>query len=88
MDKEIIEYCIPIQDKDTVSKDNRLYVELFGEDVFTSPYCRPYKTTDEHIDILINRLYDAIQRVGDDGGWYIGDGINVKIEVEYEPESK
>jgi hypothetical protein len=36
----------------------------------------------------MNKFYDAIQKVGDDGGWYTCDGINVKIELEYEPESK
>lgn len=88
MEKEIIEYEIPIQDQATVNKNNRLYMELFGKDVFTSPFCKPFKTTDEHIGILMSRFEDAIQRVGDDGGWYIGDSIKVKIELEYEPESK
>ena len=88
MNKEIIEYEIPIQDQTTVNKSTRLYMETFGDDVFASPFCKPFKTTDEHIGILMSRFEDAIEKVGNYGGWYIGDSIKVKIELEYEPENK
>ena len=81
MDKEIIEYCIPIQSQKHVDEWNEKYSKEFDN-------WMPYKSTEEHIDILMNKLYDTIQKVGDDGGWYAGDGINVKIELKYEPESK
>lgn len=81
MDKEIIEYHIPIQDKKHIDEWNEKFSKVFDD-------FEPYKSTEEHIDILMNKFYDAIQKVGDDGGWYTCDGINVKIELEYEPESK
>ena len=80
MDKKTIEYSIPIQSKETV--DNKMCEEMFGDNFF------PYLSTEEHIEILGNKLIEAIQLVGDDGGWYTGDDINVKIELEYEPENK
>lgn len=80
--KESFEYLIPTQDDEFCEERNMKYRELFGDKFI------PLKSTNEHIDILIDKLYDAIDKVGDVGGWYVGDGIRVKIEVEYEPEDK
>ena len=79
---KIIEYSIPIQSKEAVDKYNKMCEEMFGDNF------SPYLSTEEHIKILENMLLDAIQLVGDEGGWYTGDDINVKIELEYEPENK
>jgi hypothetical protein len=83
MEKTVIEYDIPIQGKEQVEKHNKMCLEMFGEDRFT-----PLKSTEEHVDILFEKLYEAIDKVGDAGGWYVGDGIKVKIELEYDPENK
>ena len=82
MGKKIIEYIIPIQDKEEVDRVNKMCREMFGDN-FT-----PYLTTEEHIDILVDKFLKAIITVGDDYGWYCGDDIKVKIEIEYRPENK
>jgi hypothetical protein len=82
MEKTVIEYDLPIQSEEQCEKHNKMCREMFGEQ-FT-----PIKPTEEHIEILINQLYKTIEKVGDEGGWYVGDGIRVKIELEYEPEDK
>jgi hypothetical protein len=81
--KEVIEYDIPIQGEEAVKKHNEMCEKMFGVDRF-----KPLKSTEEHIDILFEKFYHAIQKVGDDGGWYVGDGIKVKIELEYDYEDK
>lgn len=80
--KESVEYLIPIQDKERCEKYNKMWTELVG-DKFT-----PMKSTEEHINSLIDKVFEAIEKIGDNGGWYVGDGIRVKIQVEYEPENK
>lgn len=82
MRKTIIEYSIPIQSEEQVEKHNKMREEMFGSEFI------PYKTTEEHAEILTGTLLDAIQEVGDEGGWYLGDDIKVKIELEYIPENK
>ena len=82
MDKTTVEYFIPIQSPEYVAEVNARNREVFGNDNLQ------YKSTDEHIDILIDKLLDAIEQVGDAGGWYRHDEIRVKIEVEYIPENK
>ena len=82
MAKTVIEYYIPIQSKETVDRFNKMYEEMSTNDF------EPYKSTEEHIDILIDKFLEAISKVGDTGGWYWGDDIKVKIELEYEPENK
>ena len=82
MNKTIVEYLIPLQSAEYVAEVNARNKEVFGDVTLQ------YKSTDEHIDILIDKLLDAIGEVGDAGGWYRHDGIRVKIEVEYEPENK
>jgi hypothetical protein len=83
MKKTIIEYDLPIQSEEQCEEHNQMCERTFGADRFT-----PIKPTEVHIEILINQLYEAIEKVGDEGGWYLGDGIKVKIEIEYEPEDK
>lgn len=73
--KEVIEYDIPINNKEDCERINKSLGTNF----------RP---TEEHINELIEKLCNAIEKVGDAGGWYIGDGIKVKIELEYDPENK
>lgn len=80
--KTIIEYDLPIQGKERCEEHNKMCREMYG-DKFT-----PVKPTEEHIDILFDKIYKAIEKVGDAGGWYLGDGVKVKIELEYEPEDK
>ncbi|AYP68153.1 hypothetical protein PQE75_gp021 [Bacillus phage vB_BcoS-136] len=82
MKKMVIDYDIPIQGKEQCDEHNKMCEEMFGSK-FTM-----IKPTEDHIDDLIQKLYEAIEKVGDDGGWYLGDGIRVKIELEYKPEDK
>jgi hypothetical protein len=73
--KEVIEYDIPINDKEECERINKSLGTNF-------------RSTEEHIEELFNLFQDAIYKVGDKGGWYLGEGIKVKIELEYEPENK
>jgi len=81
MDKIIIEYDIPIQDQKHVDEWNEKYSKWYDNH-------ESFKTTEEYVDILIDKFLDAISMVGDDGGWFINDEIQVKIELEYVPEDK
>jgi len=76
----IIEYDIPIQDEEQCEEQNRMIKSLGGTHLL--------KPTEEHIDILFEKINNAIEEVGDNGGWYVGDGIKVKVELEYDPEDK
>lgn len=74
--KKALEYDIPVNpDKEELDKRNKAWGSNF-------------RTTDEHVQELVDKLCDAIEEVGDAGGWMIGDGIKVKIELEYEYEDK
>lgn len=81
-DKKIIEYNIPVQGQEQCDRHNKMLKEMFGDETTL------IKPTEDHIDILFDIFNEAIQEVGDAGGWYVGDGIKVKIEIEYEPEDK
>ncbi|MDS7057193.1 hypothetical protein NXG04_07825 [Klebsiella pneumoniae] len=81
-DKTVIEYNVPIQGKKQCDKYNAMCQEMWGAD-FT-----PIIPTQQHIGILLQKIEDAIWKVGKDGGMYLGDGIKVKIEIEYDPEDK
>lgn len=81
--KLVIEYLIPVQGDEDVAKHNHILSEFYGEEDFV-----PFKTTDEHLEILIDKLAEAVQKIGDDNGWYVGDGIKVRVELEYEDEEK
>lgn len=83
MEKVVITYNLPIQGEEDCERQNKICEELAGKDQYT-----PILPTEAHIDILFEKLQDAIEKVGDDGGWYVGDGIKVKIELEYDPENK
>ena len=85
MDKTIIKYNIPIQDKKHIDDYYQMCKKLLGENFEPT---EKYLTTDEHIDILIDKLCEAIEKLGEENGWYIGDDIKVRIELEYKPESK
>lgn len=72
----VLEYVIPLNpDTKRLEKYNKEY----GTD---------YKSTVEHVNILIDKIYDAIEQVGNEGGWYIGDTIRAKVQLHYEPEDK
>jgi hypothetical protein len=75
MEKKVFEYDIPINDKEDCERYNKSLGTKF----------RP---TEEHILELMVQLQDAIYEVGDAGGWYLGDGIKIKVEIEYDPENK
>ncbi len=83
MDKTIIEYNIPIQDRAMCDRHNVMLKEAHG-DKFTTPV----KPTEDHVILLFKRINEVIEKVGDKGGWYVGDGIKVKVEIEYDPENK
>lgn len=83
MEKSVVEYSIPIQDKDMCDRHNKMFKEAHG-DKFTTPV-RP---TEDHIILLFKSINEVIEKVGDKGGWYVGDDIRVKVEIEYSPEDK
>ncbi|MEO2202381.1 hypothetical protein ABGV42_01340 [Paenibacillus pabuli] len=70
-----LEYTIPIQSEEECRQMN----ELHGTN---------FKSTQEHMEELHDKLADLIQACGDEGGWYLNDAIRVKIVVEYNPEDK
>lgn len=82
MEKKTLEVIIPIQGEEDCDIQNKMCKEMFGDNY------TPIKPTEDHINELIEKLYESISDVGNDGGWYVGDGIRVKIELEYEPENK
>ena len=85
MDKKIIEYNIPIQDRKHIDDYYQMCKKLLGENFKPT---EGYLTTEEHIEVLVDKLYEAIENLGEENGFYIGDGIKVRIELEYQPESK
>ena len=74
-DKSIIQYDIPVNAKEECDRINKSLGTSF-------------RSTEEHIDELLERICDTIYEVGDKGGWFLGDGIKVKVEIEYDPENK
>ena len=85
MNTKIIEYNIPIQDKKHIDDYYQMCKKFLGKDFEPT---EKYLTTKEHVEILVDKLYEAIENLGEENGWYIGDDIKVKIELEYKPESK
>lgn len=74
--KKNLEYLIAINgDEEDIQEKNKSW----GTD---------FKSTDWHYEKAMNMIEDAIIEVGDKGGWYIGDGIRIKVEIEYSPEDK
>lgn len=82
MDNKTIEYYIPITTQKRVDEYNKNMFGTFGEDFI------PALTAEDHMDILIDKLFTAVEEIWEDGGGYYGDDIKVKIELEYQPESK
>jgi hypothetical protein len=66
---------IPIQGRGTCYEYNKEY----GTNL---------KSTEEHFGDMIDDLYDMFEKTGDNGGWYIGDCIEVEIKMKYCPEDK
>lgn len=55
---------------------------------FNKEYGTDYKSTEEHMEKVVDSLYEMITEVGNDGGWYVGDSIEIEIKVKYCPEDK
>lgn len=80
--KKVIDYIVPIQSEGQVEKYNKMCEDMYGEN-FT-----PLKSTEDHFMIVVDRLCEAFDEVSISGGSYLGDGVSIKIELEYEPEDK
>lgn len=81
--KKVIEHCIPLQGEKECIRYNEHQKELLETNNFIHA-----KATEEHVDDLIDEVYRAIDEVGTKGSWNIGDGIEIKIELKYEPGNK
>lgn len=75
MDENMIEVIIPINNQEDCDRINK--------NLGTN-----YKSTEEHIADFYNALYEKLMECGDNGGWFIGDSIKIKVSMEYEPEDK
>ena len=82
MHKKYIEYSIPVQSQEQCDELNKMLEEMFGDGF------KRIESTETHLDKLFDEIFDGIEEVGNEGGWYVGDGVRVKIEIEYEPENK
>jgi len=82
-DKKLIFYNIPIQSQKDCDEHNALLKELAHSGHFT-----PIESTKAHIEILATQFVEGIYDVIEAGGAYLGDGVKVKIEIEYDPENK
>lgn len=81
--KKTLDYNIPMQAQKDCDKYNKMLAEMSHDGHFT-----PIKSTESHIEILVNKLVEGIWDVAEAGGMYLGDGVKVKIELEYDPEDK
>jgi hypothetical protein len=70
------EYDIPINPG---KEEIEPYNERFGTKL---------RTTEEHMEEFHDKIQEKIEEIGDDGGWYVGDGILVRAEIIYDPENK
>ena len=82
-DKKVIHYNVPIQGKKQCDKYNKALKELSHDGDYS-----PIKPTEEHIQIISQKLAEGIWEVARAGGLYVGDGVKVKIEIEYDEEDK
>ena len=82
-DKKVINYNIPIQTQKDCDEYNKMLKELSHDGHFT-----PIKSTKSHIELLATQFVEGIYAVIEEGGAYLGDGVKVKIEIEYDPENK
>lgn len=46
------------------------------------------KSTEEYFGDMIDKLYEMFEKTGDNGGWYVGDCIEIEIKMKYCPEDK
>ncbi|UGO50648.1 hypothetical protein PQE68_gp057 [Bacillus phage vB_BanS_Sophrita] len=81
--KKNFHYNIPIQGQKQCDKYNKMLAEMSQNGDFT-----PIKSTETHIQILAEKLAKEIWSVARAGGMYLGDGVKVNIEIEYDPEDK
>jgi len=81
-DKKVINYDIPIQTQKDCDEYNAMCQDMFQGN-FT-----PILSTKKHIEILSTQMIEGIYDVIEEGGAYLGDGVKVKIEIEYDPENK
>lgn len=82
-DVKVINYNIPIQSQKDCDEHNRLLAKMAHDGKFT-----PIKSTKKHIEILTTQFIEGVYEVIEEGGAYLGDGVKVKIEIEYDPENK
>lgn len=75
-DEEFVIHTIAINGS---VKDVETYNKQYGLDL---------KSTDWHFGKVVEKIVSTIQKVGNNGGWYMGEGIRVETRVLYEPESK
>lgn len=68
-------FNIPIQSKSKCEEYNK-------------EYGTEYKSTDEHLNSMIEELYGMLEKVGNSGGFYLGDSYEIEIKVKYCPEDK
>jgi hypothetical protein len=74
--KKTLEFDIPVNDDEQVEKYNKLY----GVGSFI--------TTEEAIHKMLYDIYCSVVDVMNEGGNFIGDGVKVKVDLEYDPENK
>ena len=82
-DKKVIEYNVPIQDQKDCDEQNALLKKLSHDGDYT-----PLESTKTHIENVATQLIEGIYDVIEAGGAYLGDGVKVRIELEYDPENK
>lgn len=68
-------FNVPVQSKEDCEKFNK----KFGTD---------FKSMEEHVSDVVDELHNMIEAVGDEGGWYLSDSIEIEIKVKYCPEDK
>lgn len=81
--KKTLNFNIPMQDQKNCDKYNKMLAEMSHDGQFT-----PIESTEKHLEDLVVELYNAFWSVAEAGGKYLGDGVKVKIELEYDPEDK
>lgn len=74
--KKTLKFDIPINDDEQVERFNKMY----NTDTF--------KKTDDVIINMLDSIYSTVVDIMNAGGNYLGDGVKVKIELEYDPENK
>ncbi|PJZ18734.1 hypothetical protein CEW46_26945 [Bacillus cereus] len=70
-----LEYDVPIQSNEDIEKYNR---ELGTN----------FKSMEDHVLEMLVKVNDLVYDCAEQGGNYIGDGVKVKVVVEYDPEDK